>query len=176
MEPAEYRPDDVRDCLRRVVRGLAAMEPAEYRPDDNEARVFLQQARAPQWSRPSIGRMTSERECRAPHSTLPQWSRPSIGRMTGLSSGSRSMSALPQWSRPSIGRMTARLMDRYRKGLAAAMEPAEYRPDDNRSRGVSGQVARPQWSRPSIGRMTYSTSLYQHAKSLPQWSRPSIGR
>ncbi|SRR5579875_378472 len=59
MEPAEYRPDDHRnrEMLRKYTD--AAMEPAEYRPDDGgpgmrEART----RRAPQWSRPSIGRMT----------------------------------------------------------------------------------------------------------------------
>src|SRR5579875_2492233 len=86
--------------------------------------------------------------------------------------------------------------------VPAAMEPAEYRPDDDPGDGLPVLVyLPPQWSRPSMGRMTVlaaadlmsgqpaamepaeyrpddvqSGVTYQGTQSPPQWSRPSIGR
>src|SRR5579875_301371 len=59
MEPAEYRPDDLLNTSIATEDGVyAAMEPAEYRPDDISVTSPAGVARRPQWSRPSIGRMT----------------------------------------------------------------------------------------------------------------------
>src|SRR5579875_3427455 len=109
----------------------AAMEPAEYRPDDGNPVSFLADHSLPQWSRPSIGRMTCDprkqgRWCR-------EW---------------------PQWSRPSIGRMTGEQRPAGQARPHAAMEPAEYRPDDQPHGKSTRNRSKPQWSRPSIGRMT----------------------
>src|SRR5579875_3083933 len=60
MEPAEYRPDDDGRHPGNPHGTLAAMEPAEYRPDDGRlTRTAVAGQTWPQWSRPSIGRMTS---------------------------------------------------------------------------------------------------------------------
>src|SRR5579875_1855209 len=83
MEPAEYRPDDVKTGQRRSCGQRAAMEPAEYRPDDAPRGASSALSwNGPQWSRPSIGRMTGELYPRKEDRCPPQWSRPSIGRMT----------------------------------------------------------------------------------------------
>ncbi len=59
MEPAEYRPDDEGPDAAPHKVTIAAMEPAEYRPDDGGMVLTSVPEFAPQWSRPSIGRMTS---------------------------------------------------------------------------------------------------------------------
>ncbi len=43
---------------------VAAMEPAEYRPDDVVNLSTMVNGQGPQWSRPSIGRMTALRRVR----------------------------------------------------------------------------------------------------------------
>src|SRR5579875_2365317 len=106
MEPAEYRPDDAGALGGKLANSLAAMEPAEYRPDDQPDGEQRSSSNWPQWSRPSIGRMTFSA------SFWPAGHEP------------------PQWSRPSIGRMTAYRRRGRATGGRAAMEPAEYRPDD----------------------------------------------
>src|SRR5579875_433090 len=63
MEPAEYRPDDRGALPEEGGQVPAAMEPAEYRPDDKSGVVWLRRRKWPQWSRPSIGRMTADRAC-----------------------------------------------------------------------------------------------------------------
>ncbi len=88
----------------------------------------------PQWSRPSIGRMTGLGALYLVGTQGPQWSRPSIGRMTAVTSRRPHSRCSPQWSRPSIGRMTPRERLRYLHADGAAMEPAEYRPDDRQGR------------------------------------------
>src|SRR5579875_1922549 len=106
MEPAEYRPDDGGPGLCPwPVRG-AAMEPAEYRPDDVTSRRWRENDEWPQWSRPSIGRMTSGREC---------WR-----------SRRRRAAMEPAEYRPD----DVLSFFEFDAEMPAAMEPAEYRPDD----------------------------------------------
>ncbi|SRR5579875_636784 len=67
--------------------------------------------------------------------------------------------AAPQWSRPRIGRMTRVLLCTASRKQAAAMEPAEDRPDDMNAFAAAKQAGmQPQWSRPRIGRMTPDAS------------------
>src|SRR5579875_2560620 len=179
MEPAEYRPDDFSPIITVVSPQVAAMEPAEYRPDDAMRQEKWQTKEGePQWSRPSIGRMTSPRSSWWLTCASPQWSRPSIGRMTSSRAmrrdGSTCAAMEPAEYRPDD---KAVLYGALLIG-AAAMEPAEYRPDDGRgpARENTG-IPEPQWSRPSIGRMTAGAFFYSGTPAKgPQWSRPSIGR
>ncbi len=60
MEPAEYRPDDETGLDSQERETIAAMEPAEYRPDDSLTLTAARTPTGPQWSRPSIGRMTRQ--------------------------------------------------------------------------------------------------------------------
>ncbi len=152
------------------------MEPAEYRPDDAASFRAVSADAPPQWSRPSIGRMTATPLPAFLGACEPQWSRPSIGRMTNKRCGIQLVKSVPQWSRPSIGRMTRDLRDLVRIVGLAAMEPAEYRPDDLPVNRLDTPRGPPQWSRPSIGRMTIPHDLLSQRSPAPQWSRPSIGR
>src|SRR5579875_1751020 len=106
----------------------------------------------------------------------PQWSRPSIGRMTTLMRYGGIFYLLaamePAEYRPDDGTQEAD----SRRGRSAAMEPAEYRPDDEASKLTAFTQIPPQWSRPSIGRMTRWRDDDGRQRKRPQWSRPSIGR
>ncbi len=125
------------------------------------------------------------------------------GRMTPPANPDPTGSAAPpQWSRPMNGRMTARPGLGVGRPRAAAMEPADERPDDRRSPTPwcsTGPV--PQWSRPMNGRMTLQGNRDRHFDRdgaamepaderpddsprstaadwavAPQWSRPMNGR
>src|SRR5579875_1539182 len=146
MEPAEYRPDDRRSRTDTTPGGGAAMEPAEYRPDDTlqYGNVVLF-SKSPQWSRPSIGRMTPARWAASWRTRWPQWSRPRIGRMTSRTGNS----GLRRTGRNGAGRAWAGRLSRA---------------------GEDGQpAAEPQWSRPSIGRMTGAKSFGAAVNAKPQW-------
>src|SRR5579875_1686016 len=121
--------------------------------------------------------MTGFTGCTSNWNWQPQWSRPSIGRMTAAPGAPLPVALLPQWSRPSIGRMTQQGPRRRSRPGLAAMEPTEYRPDDGKlCQGVGERPDAPQWSRPSIGRMTGRPRPPGNQPQKPQWSRPSIGR
>ncbi len=72
----------------------------------------------------------------------PQWSRPRIGRMTAHEAAMAATAAQPQWSRPRIGRMTPYYARIFPVFHAAAMEPAEDRPDDSRGTSAAGSWTR----------------------------------
>ena len=85
----------------------AAMEPAEDRLDDVGTRIDA--GHGASW---------------------PQWSQPRIGWMTAPGSPPVHTAHTPQWSQPRIGWMTQPLAGLLRRGVGAAMEPAEDRLDD----------------------------------------------
>src|SRR5579875_1694654 len=104
------------------------MEPAEYRPDDV----------------PSLGAGPG---CR----TRPQWSRPSIGRMTAYGGhvfGRLLRAAMePAEYRPDdVGGQRGGALP-----ARAAMEPAEYRPDDSPSQAAPSRRC---WCRNGAGRVS----------------------
>ena len=227
MEPADHRPDDDGPGPPAVQQRRAAMEPADHRPDD--MRKSLPRAHStikPQWSRPIIGRTTATPTAVGTLNYVPQWSLPIIGRTTcsapcgscstrccrngaGRSSAGRprlaSTADRTHWSRNGAGRSSAGRRRRSPRQevtiMAAAMEPADHRPDDGHHRAFrdAGEAAAmepadhrpddlalmalvkleeglPQWSRPIIGRTTSVTALQGHQLGTPQWSPPIIGR
>src|ERR1700722_12514902 len=99
------------------------------------------------------------------------------------------------------GRATRDHLDRDAEDLGAAMEPADGRPGDRRTRSCLSQVpagrngagrwtagrlaldwyrtawlAVPQWSRPMDGRATFRNAPERPFSWKPQWSRPMDGR
>ena len=82
MEPAKDRPDDGGGQRRGAVHRLAAMEPAEDQPDDPWSRMIPVWTAEPQWSWPSLSRMTVIVPVAPTGLDVPQWSRPGTGRMT----------------------------------------------------------------------------------------------
>ncbi len=100
------------------------------------------------------------------------------GRMTPLPTWTAGVwQALPQWSRPMNGRMTRPSRDGEPQVLAAAMEPADERPDDRPG---------PQWAivdafdaamEPADERPDDLLAKPPSAmETVPQWSRPMNGR
>jgi hypothetical protein len=109
----------------------------------------------PQWSRPTIDRMTAYPTDVVTLQDVPQWSRPMNGRMTLVPWLMISVSASPQWSRPIVDRMGVLIgrageverlaamepTDNVRAAVGvvvAAMEPTGERPDEPGPRGSRG--------------------------------------
>jgi len=64
----------------------------------------------------------------------PQWSQPRIGWVINVTAGGRVGEIVPRWSQPRFGWMTLRRFDAEGGLFHAAMEPADNRLEDMKSR------------------------------------------